>query len=467
MGELTSDAVAEPGSELRPGDPERVGPRWLRRLLGLDAITIAHLRPVLSRALRATGRGVLIVATAVLSLVLFVATALATAFILLGVGMLLLPLLTPLVRRLTGLCRELAARSGVAIATPYLPGRPSEPGVVGWVQRCRFILTDPASWRDLLFLLLNVVVGFALGLLPATLLAYAVEGLLLSSGFWMLIRESGVDFWYGFTPMDSWPRAALGALVSLTVFVVWLAAAPRLVAGHAHFAKALLGPSERALTASRMRHLSETRSDVINIQATELRRIERDLHDGAQARLVAIGMKLGAATRQLRTNPDAAEILLVDARNATASALEELRCLIRGIHPPVLAERGLADAVQAIALESPIDVDVTADVPGRLAAPAESAAYFAISELLTNIVKHANADRASIDLRHQDGALRAVVVDNGQGGVDAGAGTGIRGIERRCATFDGTFVLSSPEGGPTIATLELPCALYSPRISSC
>ncbi|MEU7983098.1 sensor domain-containing protein [Micromonospora sp. NPDC049081] len=420
----------------------------------------------LSRALYATGRGVLLVASAALSLALLVATVLATAFISLGVGVLLLPLVTPLVRRVTGLCRDLAGRAGVPIPTPYLPAPPTERGVVGWVQRCRSILTDPATWRDLLFLLLNVFVGFVLGLLPVTLLVYSVEGLVLSAGFWMLMRESGVDFWYGFTPMDTWPHAVLGALVSLVVFAIWVAASPGVVAGHAYFARTLLGPSERAEIASRMRHLSETRSDVINIQATELRRIERDLHDGAQARLVAIGMKLGAATRQLRTNPDVAETLLVDARNATASALEELRCLIRGIHPPVLAERGLEDAIRAIALESPIDVDVTADVPGRLAAPAESAVYFALSELLTNIVKHANADRASIDLRHEDGALRAVVIDNGQGGADASLGTGLRGIERRCATFDGTLVLSSPEGGPTVAILELPCALYSPRTSS-
>lgn len=246
----------------------------------------------------------------------------------------------------------------------------------------------------------------------------------------------------------------------MVAFAIWAASAPGVVAGHAHFAAALLGPSERSRIASRMRHLSETRSDVINIQATELRRIERDLHDGAQARLVAIGMKLGAATRQLRTNPDVAETLLVDARNATAAALEELRCLIRGIHPPVLAERGLEDAIRAVALESPLEVDVTVDVPGRLAAPAESAVYFAISELLTNVAKHADADRAGVDLRHEDGVLRATVIDNGQGGADAANGTGLRGIERRCASFDGTLVLSSPMGGPTIVILELPCALY-------
>ncbi|MEV6802641.1 sensor domain-containing protein [Micromonospora rifamycinica] len=430
------------------------------------AVAIGLTGRALTRALSATGRGVVLVATAALSLALFITTTLATAFILLGVGVLLLPLVTPLVRRLTGLCRSIAARSGVPIAAPYLPLPPLEEGVFGWVQRCRAILTDPATWRDLLFLLLNTLVGFALGLLPLTLLVYSVEGLVLSTGFWMLMRESGVNFWYGFTALDSWPHAALGALVSLAVFGIWAVTAPHVLAGHAHVARSLLGPSERSVIASRMRHLSETRSDVINIQATELRRIERDLHDGAQARLVAIGMKLGAATRQLRTNPDAAETLLVDARNATATALEELRCLIRGIHPPVLAERGLEDAIRAIALESPIEVEVTTEVPGRMAAPTESAVYFALSELLNNVVKHANADRASIDLRHTDGLLRAVVIDNGQGGADASLGTGLRGIERRCATFDGTLVLSSPEGGPTVAILELPCALFSPRTSS-
>ncbi|KWV30969.1 histidine kinase [Micromonospora rifamycinica] len=430
------------------------------------AVAIGLTGRALTRALSATGRGVVLVTTAALSLALFITTALATAFILLGVGVLLLPLVTPLVRRLTGLCRRVAARSGVPIASPYLPLPPLEEGMFGWVQRCRAILTDPATWRDLLFLLLNTLVGFALGLLPLTLLVYSVEGLVLSTGFWMLMRESGVHFWYGFTALDSWPHAALGALVSLAVFEIWAATAPHVLAGHAHFARSLLGPSERSVIASRMRHLSETRSDVINIQATELRRIERDLHDGAQARLVAIGMKLGAASRQLRTNPDAAETLLVDARTATATALEELRCLIRGIHPPVLAERGLEDAIRAIALESPIEVEVTTDVPGRMAAPTESAVYFALSELLNNVVKHANADRASIDLRHTDGLLRAVVIDNGQGGADASRGTGLRGIERRCATFDGTLVLSSPEGGPTVAILELPCALFSPRTSS-
>ncbi|MEU7620409.1 sensor domain-containing protein [Micromonospora rifamycinica] len=430
------------------------------------AVAIGLTGRALTRALSATGRGVVLVATAALSLALFITTTLATAFILLGVGVLLLPLVTPLVRRLTGLCRSIAARSGVPITAPYLPLPPLEEGVFGWVQRCRAILTDPATWRDLLFLLLNTLVGFALGLLPLTLLVYSVEGLVLSTGFWMLMRESGVNFWYGFTALDSWPHAALGALVSLAVFGIWAVTAPHVLAGHAHVARSLLGPSERSVIASRMRHLSETRSDVINIQATELRRIERDLHDGAQARLVAIGMKLGAATRQLRTNPDAAETLLVDARNATATALEELRCLIRGIHPPVLAERGLEDAIRAIALESPIEVEVTTEVPGRMAAPTESAVYFALSELLNNVVKHANADRASIDLRHTDGLLRAVVIDNGQGGADASLGTGLRGIERRCATFDGTLVLSSPEGGPTVAILELPCALFSPRTSS-
>lgn len=424
------------------------------------ARTTGRLARSLVRSARATGQGVVLMVTAALGLVLFIATVLSTAFILLGIGVLVLPVVTGLVRRLTGLCRALAGRSGIEIASPYLPAPPLEPGVVGWVQRCRSIVIDRATWQDLLFLLLNTVVGFVAGLLPVTLLAYSLEGLILAAGLWRFLRHSGVSYWYGITPMDSWPHAALGALVALVTFTLWCASAPGIVAGHARFAAVLLGPSERARIAQRLRHLTQTRSDVIDIQATELRRIERDLHDGAQARLVAIGMKLGAASRQVHTRPDVAQALLTEACDATAAALEELRCLVRGIHPPVLAERGLGDAIRAIALESPLDVDVAVAVPGRLPAPVESAVYFAVSELLTNIVKHTNARRVSIDVRHDDGTLRAVVVDNGQGGADPANGTGLRGIQRRCATFDGTFVVSSPVNGPTLATLELPCVLF-------
>ncbi|HEY7486487.1 MAG TPA: histidine kinase, partial [Streptosporangiaceae bacterium] len=188
--------------------------------------------------------------------------------------------------------------------------------------------------------------------------------------------------------------------------------------------------------------------------------------DGAQARLVALGLTLGAAEHLVETDPEAAKKLVVQAREASATALSELRDLVRGIHPPVLAERGLGDAVRALALAGPLDVEVTVDIPGRLEAPVESAAYFAVSEVLTNAAKHSGAQRAWIDLSHADGRLRISVTDDGRGGADAARGTGLRGIERRLGTFDGVLALSSPQGGPTMVTMELPCALSSPRTSS-
>ena len=218
-----------------------------------------------------------------------------------------------------------------------------------------------------------------------------------------------------------------------------------------------------------------------------MRRIERDLHDGAQARLVAIGMTLDAAGQLLNTSPAAARALLAEARDSSVKALAELRDLVRGIHPPVLADRGLADAVRALALDSPLQVEVTSELPARPPAPVESAAYFAVSELLANVSKHARADRVWIDIRyhgpadgagmhsggmhsggmHSGGMLRIGVTDDGCGGADPAGGTGLRGIERRLAAFDGVLAAGSPPGGPTVMNMEIPCALSSPKTSSC
>src|SRR5262249_10081472 len=143
--------------------------------------------------------------------------------------------------------------------------------------------------------------------------------------------------------------------------------------------------------------------------------------------------------------------------------LTELRDLVRGIHPPVLAERGLGDAVRALAMASPLTTEVTIELPGTLDAPVESAAYFAVSEILTNAAKHSGARRVWLDVRHEDGRLRIVITDDGHGGANLSGGSGLRGIERRLGTFDGVLALNSPAGGPTIVTIELPCALSAPR----
>lgn len=219
--------------------------------------------------------------------------------------------------------------------------------------------------------------------------------------------------------------------------------------------------------AQRVRHLAETRAESVDTSAAEIRRIERDLHDGTQARLVAMGMTLSAARDLLDTDPEGSRRLLTDAVEASAKALAELRALIRGIHPPVLADRGLVDAVRALALDAALPVEVRAHLLGRPSAPVESAGYFAVSELLANAAKHANARHVRVDIGYSRGALRIEVADDGGGGIDPSRGTGVRGIERRLAVFDGIITTSSPQGGPSVVRMEIPCELSSPKTSSC
>jgi signal transduction histidine kinase len=230
----------------------------------------------------------------------------------------------------------------------------------------------------------------------------------------------------------------------------------------------MLAPDPGAQLADRIEHLTTTRSEAVDTQMAEIRRIERDLHDGAQARLVAMGMTLDAAERHLESNPEAVRTLLAEARQSSSKALQELRDLVRGIHPPILADRGLADAVRSLAMLSPLKTEADIDLPSRPEPPLESAAYFAVAEVLTNAAKHSGAERVWIDLRHdvEDGMLRIGVTDDGRGGADASRGSGLRGIERRLATFDGVLAVTSPPGGPTIVTMELPCALSSPKTTS-
>jgi signal transduction histidine kinase len=219
--------------------------------------------------------------------------------------------------------------------------------------------------------------------------------------------------------------------------------------------------------SSRVQRLSETRTDAVDTAAAELRRVERDLHDGAQARLVALGMSLRAAERLFATSPGAALAMIGEAREMSSRALTELRDLVRGIIPPVLADRGLADAVRALALETPLNIKLDIDLPGRLAAPVESAAYFAVAEVMANAVKHAHARTVDIHVRHDGAALRIAVTDDGVGGADPAKGSGLRGVERRLGTFDGILAVNSPPGGPTIVVIEVPCALLSLKTSSC
>jgi signal transduction histidine kinase len=227
---------------------------------------------------------------------------------------------------------------------------------------------------------------------------------------------------------------------------------PRTIGVHAGLAR------RNGELLNRVRRLTVTRVDAVDTAATELRRIERDLHDGAQARLVALGISLRSMERLIRTNPDAAVALVAESRENSARALAELRALVRGISPPVLVERGLGDAIRALALDYPVPATAQVDLPGRLPAPVEAAAYFAVAEALANAAKHAGARSVHIRAARSSGMLRIEVTDDGSGGADPSRGSGLRGIERRLGTFDGILAVSSPPGGPTIVVIEVPCA---------
>jgi signal transduction histidine kinase len=229
-----------------------------------------------------------------------------------------------------------------------------------------------------------------------------------------------------------------------------------------------LPPAREQELSRRIDTLARTRRGALDSQATELQRIERDLHDGAQARMVSLGMSLGLAEHLLRSDPDAAAALVAEARASTLSALDELRTVMQTIHPPVLADRGLLGAIQALAVDLAVPVTVTSALPAQTPqAPAaiESALYFATAECLANVVKHSHATAAAVGLVYRDGTLVATVTDDGIGGASPDRGTGLGGVARRLEAFDGTMVVHSPAGGPTTVTMEVPCELSSPRIS--
>jgi signal transduction histidine kinase len=304
----------------------------------------------------------------------------------------------------------------------------------------------------------------AADLVPVALTAFAVRGFTIAASWPSAL--AGLErpgMLYGIIEVTTRQTAMLaGAEASaFLVMAAWLV--PRTIGAHARTA---LLPGRDLELEGRVQRLTETRDLAVDAAATELRRIERDLHDGAQARLVALGMNLRAVERMLPGRPEAALALVAEARETSLRALNDLRDLVRGICPPVLADRGLGHAVRALALDTPFPVDLDIDLPGRLTAPVESACYFAVAEALANAVRHSGARQVHIRMHHAGGVLRIQVADDGAGGADPALGTGLRGVEQRLAAFDGILAVSSPPGGPTMIAMEVPCALSSPKIFS-
>jgi signal transduction histidine kinase len=243
--------------------------------------------------------------------------------------------------------------------------------------------------------------------------------------------------------------------------IVLLAAAPRLTAAvgalDARAARALLGPSRAEELQYRVEHLTQTRTGVVDAADAERRRLERDLHDGTQQRLVSLAVNLGLARVQAHTAQEAQQAL-AEAHEEAKTALAELRNLIRGLHPAVLEDRGLDAALSGIAARLPIPVRLTVDVPRRPPPTIEAVAYFVVSEGLTNITKHAQASQAEVVVQRAGDRLHLIISDDGVGGADPARGTGLAGLAKRAASVDGTFEIASPPGGPTLLTVDLPCA---------
>ena len=381
-----------------------------------------------------------------------------------------LPVALLATRRLAMATRRLSARwCGVPISSAYQPRPACRAGtraLASYQQRMSWLLSDVGTWRDLAWLAVNACAGLVLLAVPLTLVGVGIVAFIIPA-------LGTVPAFYGLQHLV--PPPAFPGNTPLVLFIIGLAftalglwTAPLLLRGYGGLARLVLAPSGQAELQLRVRHLAQTRRETLNTQAAELRRIERDLHDGAQARLVAMGMTLDAAGQLIDTDPAAARALLTEARDASAKALSELRDLVRGIHPPVLADRGLVDAIARPRPGLPAAREVTGRLAGRLPAPVESAAYFAVSELLANVAKHAGAQtRRSRPAAPVAALCGSAVRDDGVGGADPSRGTGLRGIERRLAAFDGIARRSSPRGGPTVVTMELPCVLSSPRTSSC
>ncbi|MFD9793983.1 sensor histidine kinase [Streptomyces sp. NPDC059070] len=414
-------------------------------------------------ALTAAGQGVVLSASALaVSITLFTWAVVSIALIPAGVGVLTTPRVLKLVRDHADRRRAWAGEwTGLAIPSPYLPlPGTARRGPLGAAESCAALLKDPATWRDLRWLLVDITAGGVVAVLAPALPLYFVYGCVLALGVWEPIHRAGGGEWFTFVHVTSQATANLAAVVGAGYALLGLFVNPALIRAHFRLARSFLAPAPSRELALRVERLTETRHDAVDGSAAELRRIERDLHDGAQARLVAMGMHLGTIEALVEKDPARAKALLSKARADSAEALTELRDLVRGIHPPVLAERGLGDAVRALALRMPLPVEVTVELPGgRAGAPVESAAYFAVSEALTNAVKHAAADRIRVDLAYADGALRIQVTDDGRGGAVVAGGSGLSGLERRLGTFDGVLAVSSPVGGPTVVTMEIPCAL--------
>ncbi|MFD3524798.1 sensor histidine kinase [Streptomyces sp. NPDC058653] len=392
--------------------------------------------------------GVLVGFATLVSLLLLALTGGALAVVLIG-----LPLL--LMFALAGIPLAALERRRLRLIDPVVltdPHRePDRTGLAAWV---RLRLQEPTTWRELGYALLCAFVLWPVEALVVGTVLVGCGGL-LATPVVMATFGGGEEvrvlkIWLA----DSYPQAFAAALVGALLLPVLAYPLGVVAAGRAALAGQLLS-SRAAAVDSRIQELGRSRMRLVDAFEAERRRIERDLHDGAQQRLVALSMTLGLARLENPGEPLGG--LLTRAHDEADTALVEIRELIRGIHPQVLTDRGLKDAVEDIADRSTVPVDVRFELPGRLPEPVETAAYFAVSEALANVAKHSGADRAEVRGEIAGGELVVEVTDDGAGGADFSGGTGLQGVADRISVLDGDLLVASPAGGPTVFRLRIPC----------
>jgi signal transduction histidine kinase len=382
----------------------------------------------------------------------------AFTLVAIGVGIWILPGALEFAAANAERSRTLARRlTGITIDAHRRPV--TGPPGVGQARHTWQHLKDPVVQRDLLWHLLNPIVGMPLGILS---LGLVVEGVweLVSMPFEVFFESFRPATWFTITDARGMPLAA-GVATSLVLIavqiLVGIVIARPLLRAEGAWARRVLHVEDTEQWRRRAATLEATRADALDLEQAELQRIERDLHDGAQMRFISTGLTITEAARLVRNEPDRAIELLDQAKGESAAGLAELRSLVRGIRPPVLADRGLVDAVRALVKDTAIPAVVTSTLSSRLAAPLETAFYFATAEALTNAVKHARATGVEVSISEATDSVTMTITDDGCGGARAGQDEGgLAGMRRRLNTFDATLNVSSPEGGPTVVTITAP-----------
>ncbi|WNV86008.1 histidine kinase [Umezawaea sp. Da 62-37] len=313
------------------------------------------------------------------------------------------------------------------------------------------VAITPDTRRDLRWLVLQAGVGMVVGFVAAGTPLGALQNVVIAA-FWWTIPDVTTTL---AMPVLSWGDALLALATAAGYALVGVLIVPPVARWYAKLSANWLAPPKKSLT-ERLAEVTETRAAALEAHGTELRRIERNLHDGTQNRLVAVVMHLGMVERALARDPASALPMVHTAQNAATDALAELREVVRGIYPPVLVDRGLSGAVASLAGHCAIPCTVDEHPLPRMPAAVEAAAYFVVAEALTNAVKHSGAERITVSLRDDSGVLVVEVTDDGLGGADEAGGSGLVGIRRRVAAFDGTTTVVSPQGGPTVVRVDIP-----------